>query len=393
MHVVLVPSFYPNPARPLAGTFFREQARALRNAGLRVGVLACLEKAPWQAPRGPGRWPGGVRWEDDGGVATLRGLRVRLLPGYHWPRLRRWVRYGARIFEAYIDRHGVPDIFHAHIADPAGLLAAELKSRHNVPVVLTEHATWLASGSGGRFRDSVAEAGIRAADAGIVVSPALGDRLSRRLPCPKGGWRWIPNLVDQAFLDPPIAPRGPASGRRFTFLSVSWLVPRKGHDILLRAFAMAFRGEREVSLRIGGSGESEASLRRLAAQLQIEHRVEFLGALERDRLVKELGDCDAFVLASRLETFGVAVIEALALGRAVIATRCGGPEYIVRKEDGILVDAEDVEGLASALRQMSEQASRYDPEALRRGVVERFGPETVARQIIDVYRDLLGGNG
>jgi glycosyltransferase involved in cell wall biosynthesis len=156
---------------------------------------------------------------------------------------------------------------------------------------------------------------------------------------------------------------------------------------------MAFRGEREVSLRIGGSGESEASLRRLAAQLQIEHRVEFLGALERDRLVKELGDCDAFVLASRLETFGVAVIEALALGRAVIATRCGGPEYIVRKEDGILVDAEDVEGLASALRQMSEQASRYDPEALRRGVVERFGPETVARQIIDVYRDLLGGNG
>ena len=74
--------------------------------------------------------------------------------------------------------------------------------------------------------------------------------------------------------------------------------------------------------------------------------------------------CDAFVLASRAETFGVVYVEAMAAGLPVIATACGGPEDFVSEENGILIPADNEEKLTEALIEMYHMAHKYDKQAI-----------------------------
>jgi glycosyltransferase involved in cell wall biosynthesis len=298
------------------------------------------------------------------------------------------VRFGLHVYEQYVQERGTPDLLHAHAADPAGLLAAEIKARHTVPFVLSEHISRLALGKGAPFRDRVATIGIAAADAGIAVSPRLGDMLAQRLPTPTGGWRWVPNCFNRRFLETPLAGRAGRHDSRFRCLSVGNLVPIKGHEVLIRAFAAAFRADSTAQLRLGGGGPLEPNLRRLAEKLGVSGQVNFLGVLSRDQILAEMSDCEAFVLPSHFETFGVVLIEALALGRPVIATRCGGPEFIVHAGNGLLVEPGDVDRLAAALSEMRANTQRYVPEELRRDVTERFGPDQVAKRLADIYQEI-----
>ena len=80
------------------------------------------------------------------------------------------------------------------------------------------------------------------------------------------------------------------------------------------------------------------ALEALVQEKALTEQVTFLGSLTREQVRQEVSEADAFVLSSEYETFGVVVIEALALGKPVIATRCGGPESIVVPSVGYLVE-------------------------------------------------------
>ncbi len=103
-------------------------------------------------------------------------------------------------------------------------------------------------------------------------------------------------------------------------------------------------------------------------------------ALPADGVRAEMEAADAFVLASRFETFGVVVIEALACGLPVVCTASGGPDHLVDRANGLLVAQGDESALRDALVQMRRQASRYDRAAIRADVVRRYGPDAFARR-------------
>ena len=96
---------------------------------------------------------------------------------------------------------------------------------------------------------------------------------------------------------------------------------------------------------------------------------------------------DAFVHPSRYETFGIVLIEALSTGRPVVATRCGGPNDIVRNEDGILVDVDDADGLAEAMRSMINMD--WDTKLMREGVEARYTKGSIRKQLLEVYEAVL----
>jgi glycosyltransferase involved in cell wall biosynthesis len=96
-----------------------------------------------------------------------------------------------------------------------------------------------------------------------------------------------------------------------------------------------------------------------------------------------------FVLSSIYETFGVVVVEALAAGRPVIATRCGGPECIIGEEDGLLVLPGDVNALADAMIKMRANIRKYKPDGLRARCRARFGENAVIKQLKSVYSGVL----
>ncbi|PQP32811.1 glycosyltransferase family 4 protein, partial [Desulfobacteraceae bacterium SEEP-SAG10] len=106
-------------------------------------------------------------------------------------------------------------------------------------------------------------------------------------------------------------------------------------------------------------------LQKLAQDLGIGDCVTFLGKLDRTQVLKEMNQCQAFVLSSEFETFGVVVIEALSQGKPVIATRCGGPEEILHAGNGILVQKNDKKSLADAMVCLRNDYLNYDSDCIR----------------------------
>lgn len=176
---------------------------------------------------------------------------------------------------------------------------------------------------------------------------------------------------------------------RFGFVNIALLTEKKGVHNLIRAFAKSFPKDPSVVLDIGGDGTERPRLEALAVNLGVTDRVRFLGALDRDQVAQAMARANAFVLASRYETFGVVVIEALALGKPVIATRCGGPESIVREQDGLLVPPDDIDALAEAMRTMRSNYGRYQSADIRANCIARYSEQAVVERLTRVYTQVL----
>ena len=166
----------------------------------------------------------------------------------------------------------------------------------------------------------------------------------------------------------------------FVFLCVARLSPQKGIDLLLQAFARGFSGSSDVRLRLVGDGPLLSSLQQLSARLGVAAQTDFVGRLSGPEVCAEMEAADAFVLASKYESFGVVVIEALACGLPVVSTASGGPDHLVDSSNGLLVPPGDMQALRDALLQMRCRASSYDRVAIRADVIGRYGPDAFARQ-------------
>lgn len=381
-HVLVIPSWYPTPRAPAPGSFFREQAQALHRGGHRVGVLAPVQ-------RSLRHWRGShdhCRWIDDQGVATLRHDVWRWLPGANRLHARGWVAAGVRLFHRYVARCGVPDLLHAQGALYGGVLAARISGESHIRYVVSEHHSIYITGRLARWQRQWATDAVRHAAVRTVVSPELGQAMEQALGEAMIDWQWVPNMVDPRFTLPASA----AAGDEFTFITVGQLAVSKGLLDLLAAFAQAFAGRREVRLRLVGEGPLRATLTQRIESLRLSGQVDLAGQLTREQTAEAMRQADCLVVASHYETFGVTLIEAMACGKPVIATACGGPRHIVTAEAGLLVPPRDPGQLAQALARMVHTRAGYDARAIRDGCLARYSEEVVVRQWNEVYRQALG---
>lgn len=256
--------------------------------------------------------------------------------------------------------------------------------------MISEHSTAYARGL-------ISPAGIQiarviAANAGALfaVSNPLARQLEEILSLPHGDFAVMPNLVDQSFLNASIPVR---DAGKTNFLHVSLLDPKKRVEIIIRAFAQQFPQNSEVSLTIGGDGPTRDKLKLLAVELGVADRVNFLGHLSREQVRTTIAGSDAFVLASKYETFGVVLVEALAMGLPLIATKSGGPEDIVTPETGILIPTEDQDAMAAAMLQIHTSREKWPAEKLRADCKSRFGPEIINKRWIAHYEHLRTTHG
>jgi glycosyltransferase involved in cell wall biosynthesis len=200
----------------------------------------------------------------------------------------------------------------------------------------------------------------RRADRVVAVCESLG-RLSAET-CPGLPYSVVPNGVDLRLFHPP--EKSPADGR-IRCLAVARLVERKGLGELIQAFALLPRNRYE--LEIVGRGPDEGVLRDLAGRLDVAQEIRFSGALDRAAVAQRYRDAHLFTLPSSAEAFGNVFAEALASGLPVVGCNVGGiPELIEHGRTGLLVDPEDLEGLADALVSVltdREAAERFGREA------------------------------
>ena len=388
MHVLVLPSWYPTTESPRTGIYFVEQIQCLQDAGLRMGVVypeqqslrrcsgTALRRKHWQ-----------TEWTNDFGIPTLRryGWNVwwRFPPGQRF-RVRAAVRLGRQ----YVGRHGVPDLIHAHSARWAGAAAARLGDEIGVPYVLTEHFSGFQKSNGiFPWRWSLVETGFQDARRIGAVSTALKEAIVTQNLAAASEVAVHPNPVRPSFFTLPTG--GRSSPPPMRFLTVARLRPLKNVAGLLDAFSDAFGGSSAATLSIVGDGQERSALEQRADHLGISNQVSFHGSLGRSGVRDALWDAHAFVLPSHHETFGVVLIEAMATGLPVVATRCGGPEDIVTPATGLLVSPNDTDALATALRTMHQTPDTYDANAIRESTLNRYGPAPFVRRTRALYRRAL----
>ena len=170
---------------------------------------------------------------------------------------------------------------------------------------------------------------------------------------------------------------------------VARLVPIKAHEVFLRAAAILAAREAGARFLIVGDGERRAELEALSTNLGLDRSVEFLGW--RSDLDRVYADLDLVVLCSRNEGLPVALIEAQAAGRPVVATGVGGvPDLVVSGDTGLLVPPDDPDALARAIQSLLDDVEMRDRlgRAGRRRVVPAYNAERLLEDIDLLYREL-----
>jgi len=228
-----------------------------------------------------------------------------------------------------------PDVVYAHFLVPSGLIAA-LGTR--APLVVTAH---------GRDVRNIGELpGIAAATRLVVrraatvvcVSDYLRRELETKIPAARGKTEVVSSGVDLERFSVAPAPGGPPR-----FLCVGALEERKNVVRLADAFAQLGEG----TLTFVGDGA-------LRAQLAGREGVTLTGRVAHDEVPRLLAESHVLCQPSLIEPLGQALLEGMAAGRSVVATRIGGPPEFVPPAAGVLVDPLDVDALAGALRQAAE---------------------------------------
>ncbi|HSI61479.1 MAG TPA: glycosyltransferase [Candidatus Saccharimonadia bacterium] len=184
-----------------------------------------------------------------------------------------------------------------------------------------------------------------------------------------------------------------ARGRRIV-LFLSRLDPKKGVELLLKAFANVTQDDHNAILVIAGQGKPsyETGLQNLAASLQLEKDVLWTGFLDGDDKYAALAAADVFVLPSHSENFGIALVEALAAGKACIATDGVAVADDMRQGDaGLVIPCNDVPALTAAMNQLlTDDAlrSRLGGNATRLAA-ERFSLEASGAALAKLYAQIV----
>ena len=380
MHVLVLPSFYPNEADPISGSFVREQALALGSKGITTGVVAAQLRSLRQiaSPKSKDRG-----WHEDGPLTCLHACNIGIPGKLLSVRARQYRRLAQRLCTSYIDKQGKPDVLHAHDVFNAGIFTADYGRKNGIATVLTLHSSgWLRSPNSAAIEHL--KHALNGVDTVIAVSPALAQAVADLSGTPIERIKVVGNLISS---EHPGVSSGKTPARRW--VSVGALAPNKGHLELVRAFAKAFGGGEETSLRIIGEGPQRPIIQAEIERLGLHRCVTLDGALPRKAVFDALSDADAFVLATAFETFGLSILEALAAGLPVVSTRCGGPESFVGGDDGRLTRPGDHEELCEALRYVAEQT--WDRDAIAARAHERFSAGAVVGQLRSLYGELVAG--
>jgi len=390
--VALLPSAYP-PSLGGVEELTRHLALTLVDAGDEVEVWTGLpdDRAPET-------------------VEVRDGIVVRRLPlplpATNWSSMLRAVTTGPRTLFSLRRAADAfrPDVLHVQCFGPNGAYATALSRITGIPLVITLQGETVMDDTDIFEVSTVLRASLRAGikrAAAVTACSAFTladaeDRFGlapgRGLVIPNGVALEAEGAKDEAS-DPP-APFHPVPGDpdRPYILALGRVVEKKGFDLLLSAYAAMAADQRTADLVVAGSGPALEGLERMASELGVGDRVHFVGRLSRRDVASAMSGATVFVMPSRLEPFGIVVLEAWRAGVPVVATNRGGaPEFVDDGRTGVLVDPFDTQALAAALGGLlADDARRLAIGQAGHERVRAYDWPTVAQRYRTLYAELAG---
>ncbi len=368
MKILFLTPWYPDEKNPNHGIFVRDQAVALSKQHQVLVIAAKIDYSDFAFSS--------VRVTSNvfHNVQEIRIIVKRSLPVYNQ------VNYFLRVL-FLVAREGKqlqPDIIHANIGYPGAFLGWAAGKILDVPFVVTEH-TRLINNFRSFFHKWLTLFSLRRAKSLMAVSKWHADEIVQLASVQASV---VHNVVDFSKFPDVIQP--PQGINHIGFLG-SLNTPVKGLDLLLKACAELTE---DFTLHIGGGGVLVEQYRTLAEQLGIAGRCKFYGIVPHKQVPEFMKRLHFFVNTSRWETFGIAMVEALASGLPVVATESGGPADFITSENGMMVEA-NVVSIAAGIRRMMTTYQAYDPQKVRDSVIEKFSERTFLNAVNSIYANVV----
>lgn len=362
LHVLLVSAWYPTPDNPVEGLFVRDQARAV-SVSCDVTVLSRAMPSL-------------------GSDVSENGIRVlRVLPASGSgliTNVKRLLAINAALRRLRREGHP-PDLIHAHVYY-AAFLAVLIGRTHRLPVVVSEHDTHIVEGRLSRRDRAIARITFRLADMVCPVSALLERSLS--ILEPRGRYVVVQNAVDvEAFATGARRTHSSSSPR---LLTVSGLFRGKGIPYLFEALGLLLSEYPTAHLEIAGDGPERNNLVSLAEGLPVA----FLGSCSRDDVKRLMDEADILVMSSVVETFGIAPLEALASGLAVVATTAFPVADVISDLGGVIVPPSNPLALRDAIASVLAGERRVRSDASVE-LSRRFGLGATGRRWEEIYRSVV----
>lgn len=365
IRVLVVPGWYPRWDGDGAGVFFAEQVRALR-ARFDVEVVTPNISTPRDWLKAATRY----KTETMSYRAALRDPRVPFNVQWNRELSKRLRRAGGGAEK--------PDVIHLQASaswiDPRLLHPYR---REGVRIVSTEHRSQLFSQTGSSEAERLREV-YALCDSVTAVSEGLSRRVGELTGQQVTNF---PNLVM-----PSSEEIGHTSTDTLQLITVCGLSPVKQVPLMLAAVRELCR-TRDVRLTIVGDGPERRALQRKVDMLSLGSRVRFTGHQPKRIVDQLLSTSSAYLNASSVETFGIAIAEALAAGVPVVCTKTSGSLEIVGSGDGLIVPDPSPEALASAILMVTNCDSHAQRLARSSRIMNRFGVDAYLARATQLYTD------
>lgn len=382
MNILIVPSWYISDSNRILGSFFREQAVALRKAGHNVSLAYVYMRGSQELLTSK---LFRIQKYDDEGVKTY----CYNIPSLGSMKRGTWFQKNTRAYRKllrYVLAKEPVELIHAHSFVPAGFAMVSLKEEFHLPVVYTEHFSGVHRDSLSPEKKDALKKTVNGADRVLAVSQALKHAMLAQVP-ERSDVEVVPNIISPLFYtEDEKKPK-----ETFHIISIGSLTPGKRHDLTIRAFHAAFDKDIRVRLDIIGGGPSLLSLQSLVSELGEESRIFLSGRKSREDTANQLRHSDLFVLPSDSETFGVVYAEALASGVPVIGSRNGGFEDIYEDNCGYMIDVGDMDALTAAMKDAYVNIHRFDPASLSEMARKKYSEKTVIEMLERIYAGVMKG--
>jgi len=381
MKILTFSTLFPNTEKPGHGIFVETRLRHLVASGqVESHVIAPIGWFPSKNPR----------FGDYAKLAKVPQHEVRHGLQVEHPRFPVIPKVGMNVAPLLLAQAARPriarlldegydfDLIDAHYFYPDGVAAAMLARYFNKPLVITARGSDITLLPQYALPRKMIKWAAKRADAVITVCHALRDEVVA-LGVAADKVISLRNGVDLQLFRP--IERTPNA--LFTLLTVGHLVPVKAQELIIAALPLL----PDVRLVVAGGGPNRGMLEALARELGVEARVQFLGAVPQAQLREHYGNADALVLASSREGWANVLLESMACGTPVVASRVyGTPEVVAAPEAGVLMAERTPQGVADAVNRL--RAAYPDRGATRR-YAERFSWDDTTAGQIDLFQDIL----
>lgn len=393
MNVLIVPSWYPDKSTSewgngdISGSFFLEQAKEI-NSKANVQVIYVMIHSLRKLKLKKIFRLFSFSWSNEDGIHTARLNTFNFFPKSSRALVFQYKFYARVIFFflAFSKKFKAPEIIHCHSPFFGGVIAMYASKKFNAKLIFTEHSrqhpNYILP-----YENMLYKKIIENSTKVIALSRNFVNFLSKDQDVPLEKISLVPNMIPRFCLDH--AHKKDAYEPVFKFIFVGSLIDLKRPLDLLQAFHKIDHEKYNCHLKIIGKGYLYNQCNDFIIKHNFGKKVSLLGELSREETIFNISRSSCLCSVSSTESFGLSILEAQSFGLPVISTRSGGPEDLINKHNGMIVEVGNIDQIKNAMMKIIDDKRNYDSAKIRHACLNKYHPEIITEELMHIYRKMI----